>query len=209
MLYLRDPMEIYKQSFEIVARETDLSRFPENMKDMIIRLVHAIAVPEIVDDISWSGDAVGEAENTLRSGGYIIVDSNMVSAGINVESLPGGCKIICTLGDQRVEQIAQEISTTRSAAAVELWKPYLRDSVVAIGNAPTALFHLMDMLKNEECPRPSVIIGFPVGFVGATESKVYLSQNNLGIPFVTLHGRRGGSPLAAAAINAISRRCKS
>ena len=107
------------------------------------------------------------------------------------------------------EEIAQEISTTRSAAAVELWKPYLRGAVVSIGNAPTALFHLIDMLKNEECPRPSVIIGFPVGFVGAKESKVYLSQNNLGIPFVTLHGRRGGSPLAAAAINAISRRCKS
>ena len=154
MLYIRDPQEIYKKSFRIVEAETDLSRFPDNFQEIIIRLVHSVATPEIVDDISWSGDVVRAAEDAFCRGTCIIVDANMISAGINTEWLPKGCKIVCTLTDPRVKIIAEEISTTRSAAAVELWKPYLDGAVVAIGNAPTALFHLIDMLKKNQSHEP-------------------------------------------------------
>jgi len=160
-------------------------------------------MPEIVDDIFWKGDVAGAARIAFRKEAPVIVDSTMVDAGINKDNLPVASKIICTLSEENVSELALTLATTRSAAAVELWRPYLKGSIISIGNAPTALFHLIDMLQDAKCPRPAAIFGFPVGFVGAAESKAYLADKNRDIPFITLHGRKGGSALAAAAINAI------
>jgi len=160
-------------------------------------------MPEIVDDVSWEGDVVGAARIALSKEAPVIVDSTMVEAGINKENLPKASKIVCTLAEENVSKLALTLATTRSAAAVELWRPYIEGSIISIGNAPTALFHLVDMLQDTKCPRPAAIFGFPVGFVGAAESKAYLVDKNRDIPFITLHGRKGGSALAAAAINAL------
>ena len=203
MNYLRDPDKIYRASFETIAREVDLSKFPEGLHNIVLRLVHAIAIPEIIDDIVWDGDVVENASVSLANAKPIIVDANMVSAGIIKDRLPEGSQVKCFLNDGSVPDIAKSMATTRSAAAVELWRPFLDGAIVSIGNAPTALFHLIDMLDDSTCPKPAVIFGFPVGFVGAAESKTYLIEKNLGIPYITLTGRIGGSALAAAAVNAI------
>jgi precorrin-8X/cobalt-precorrin-8 methylmutase len=203
MSYLRDPAEIYRESFAAIAREVDLSSFPENLHKIVLRLVHAIAMPEIVEDIAWDGDVAGAARASLANGAPIIVDANMVLAGIMKDRLPKGSEVKCSLRDDNVPELAQSLATTRSAAAVELWRPYLDGAIISIGNAPTALFHLIDMLEDPECPRPAAIFGFPVGFIGAAESKAYLIEKNLGIPYITLKGRKGGSALAAAAVNAV------
>jgi precorrin-8X/cobalt-precorrin-8 methylmutase len=203
MSYLRDPAEIYRESFAAIAREVDLSSFPESLHKIVLRLVHAIAMPEIVEDIAWDGDVASAASAGLANGAPIIVDANMVLAGIMKDRLPNGSEVRCSLRDDSVPELAQSLATTRSAAAVELWRPYLDGAIISIGNAPTALFHLIDMLEDPECPRPAVIFGFPVGFIGAAESKAYLIEKNLGIPYITLKGRKGGSALAAAAVNAV------
>jgi len=203
MSYLRDPAEIYRESFAAIAREVDLSRFPESLHKIVLRLVHAIAMPEIVDDIAWDGDVAGAARASLANGAPIIVDANMVVAGIMQDRLPKGTEVKCSLRDDSVPELALSLATTRSAAAVELWRPYLDGAIISIGNAPTALFHLIDMLEDPECPRPAAIFGFPVGFIGAAESKAYLIEKDLGIPYITLKGRKGGSALAAAAVNAV------
>jgi precorrin-8X/cobalt-precorrin-8 methylmutase len=139
----------------------------------------------------------------LANSAPIVVDANMVVAGIMKDRLPKGSEVKCSLRDDSVPELALSLATTRSAAAVELWRPYLKGAIIAIGNAPTALFHLIDMLEDPECPRPAVIFGFPVGFIGAAESKAYLIDKNIGVPFITLQGRKGGSALAAAAVNAV------
>jgi len=203
MSYLRDPAEIYRESFAAIAREVDLSRFPESLHKIVLRLVHAIAMPEIVDELAWEGDVAGAATAALDNGAPIIVDAHMVMAGIMKDRLPVGSEVKCALRDESVPELAQTLETTRSAAAVELWRPYLDGALISIGNAPTALFHLIDMLEDPDCPRPAAIFAFPVGFIGAAESKAYLIEKKLGVPYITLQGRKGGSALAAAAVNAV------
>jgi precorrin-8X/cobalt-precorrin-8 methylmutase len=203
MNYLRDPDKIYQASFAAISREVDLSQFPENLHKIVLRLVHAVAMPEIVADIAWQGDVAMAARTALANSAPIVVDANMVVAGIMKDRLPKGSEVKCSLRDDSVPELALSLATTRSAAAVELWRPYLKGAIISIGNAPTALFHLIDMLEDPECPRPAVIFGFPVGFIGAAESKAYLIDKNIGVPFITLQGRKGGSALAAAAVNAV------
>jgi len=203
MSYLRDPAEIYRESFAAIAREVDLSNFPESLHRIVLRLVHAIAMPEIVEELAWDGDVAGASSAALAEGAPVIVDTNMVVAGIMQDRLPQGVEVLCSLRDDAVPELAHSLMTTRSAAAVELWRPHLEGAIIAIGNAPTVLFHLIDMLEDTDCPRPAVIFAFPVGFIGASESKAYLIEKNLGIPFITLQGRKGGSALAAAAVNAV------
>jgi precorrin isomerase len=203
MNYLRNPDEIYEASFEAISKEVNLFKFPENLHSVVLRLVHAIAIPEIIDNIVWDGDVVGSASANLAKAAPIIVDANMVAAGIMKDRLPLNSEVKCFLNDDNVPALAKSLATTRSAAAVELWRPYLEGAIVSIGNAPTALFHLIDMLDDATCPRPSVILGFPVGFVGAAESKAYLIKKIVDIPYITLKGRIGGSALAAAAVNAM------
>lgn len=167
-----------------------------------MRLVHACGMPDIVPDLCWSGDPVPSAAGALACGAPIICDCEMVQRGVTTEGLPRENPVLCTLPDPRVVPLSRSQGTTRSAAAVELWRPMLKDAVVAIGNAPTALFRLLELLE-EGADQPAAIFAFPVGFVGAAESKQALVAAGLDIPFVTLSGRRGGSALAAAAVNAL------
>ncbi len=203
MTYLRDPAAIYRESFATIRREADLSALPEALHALAIRLVHAVGDVSILGDLHWSGDVVPAARAALASGAPILVDAAMVEKGITRTRLAAGNEIVCTLGDPETTKRAAALATTRSAAAVDLWLPRLADAVVAIGNAPTALFRLLELLA-EGAPRPAAILAFPVGFVGATESKEALVAAGLDIPYVTLRGRRGGSALAAAAVNALA-----
>jgi precorrin-8X/cobalt-precorrin-8 methylmutase len=202
--YLRDPDAIYRESERHIAEIVDLSRFPADMHSLVRRLVHASAEPAIADDLIWSESALAAGRGALEAGAPILVDAEMVAAGIIRRHLPAKNDVRCTLSDRRVPGIARRLGTTRSAAAVELWRPLLEGSVVAIGNAPTALFHLLEMVA-AGAPRPALVLGFPVGFVGAAEAKAALAANRLGLPFIALSGRRGGSALAAAAVNALAR----
>lgn len=201
--YLRDPAAIYAESFAAIRRETDLSRVPEDLRPLALRIVHACGDPAIVKHLSWSPGAGRAGREALEQGATILCDSRMVAAGVIRKKLPGANKVICTLGDGEVPDIARRLATTRSAAAVELWRDELGGAVVAIGNAPTALFHLLEGLA-AGWPKPALILGFPVGFVGAAESKEALVQDAGGIPYVTLLGRAGGSAIAAAAVNALA-----
>ena len=203
MSYLKDPTAIYRQSFQAIRREVDLSCFPEALHPMVLRLVHAAAQPDIVSDLAWEGDPAAAARGALTGGAPVLVDAKMVAVGIMAGRLPSGSQVRCRLDDPKVAGLARELGTTRSAAAVELWRPDLAGAVIAIGNAPTALFHLLEMLADGDCPRPAVLLAFPVGFVGAAESKEALIAAKTGIPYITLRGRRGGSAYAAAAVNAL------
>lgn len=200
--YLRDPAAIYERSFALIEAEADLARFPPDMRKLAIRLAHAAGDTAILRDLMWSDDAVSAGKQALAGGAPLLVDSRMVAAGIIGGRLPGKSDIVCTLGDPRVAELALSLETTRSAAAVELWRPHLTGAVVAIGNAPTALFHLLEMIT-AGAPRPALVLGFPVGFVGAAEAKSALAEFG-DINFITLRGRRGGSALAAAAVNALA-----
>lgn len=202
MEYLRDPEAIYRQSFATVRAEADLAGLPAEVAEVAVRLVHACGMPDIVPDLDWSPDAVAGGRTALAKGAPVIVDANMVGEGIIRARLPAENEIVCTLRDPTVAARAKEIGTTRSAAAVELWPPRLAGAMVAIGNAPTALFRLLELLA-DGAPRPAIILGFPVGFVGAAESKQALIDRAAGVPYLTLRGRRGGSALAAAAVNAL------
>jgi precorrin-8X/cobalt-precorrin-8 methylmutase len=201
--YLRDPAAIYQRSFALIREEAELARFPADMHPLALRLAHAAGDASILDDLAWSENAVAQGKRALASGVPILVDSTMVAAGITAGRLPTGNNIRCTLNDPRTADIARELGTTRSAAAVELWRPHLAGAVVAIGNAPTALFHLLELLA-DGAPRPALVLGFPVGFVGAAEAKAALAAFGGGLEFVALNGRRGGSALAAAAVNALT-----
>jgi len=200
--YLRDPAAIYRRSFALIRAEARLARFPAALRPMAVRLAHAAGDVSILDDLAWSRGAVNAGRRALGSGAAILVDSEMVAAGIIRDRLPAQNPVICTLRDPAVPALAARHQTTRSAAAVELWRTYLAGSVVAIGNAPTALFHLLEMLE-AGADRPALILGFPVGFVGAAEAKEALGGFGRSLAFVTLKGRRGGSALAAAAVNAL------
>ncbi|MEO1018502.1 MAG: precorrin-8X methylmutase [Pseudomonadota bacterium] len=194
--YLRDPDAITARSFEIVRDLVDLSPFHTDLHGLVVRLIHACGMPDVVGDLVVRGDLIAAASRATA----IYVDSNMVQAGISRP--PNDLRVQCTIKDPAVERLAAQYGTTRSAAAVELWRPHLDRAVVAIGNAPTALFHLLERLEVWRM-RPLAILAFPVGFVGAAESKEALIDADLGIPFATLRGRRGGSAMAAAAVNAL------
>lgn len=201
--YIRDPQEITRRSFEIVRAETDLSALPADIGEIVLRVVHACGMPEIVTDIACGGDLVAAGRGALEAGATVLADCAMVADGITRARLPAANAVRCTLNDPRTPKLATRFGSTRSAAAVDLWGEELKGAVVAIGNAPTALYRLMELLA-EGAPRPAAIVAFPVGFVGAAESKEALIGAGLGIPYLTLRGRRGGSAMAAAAVNAIA-----
>ncbi len=203
MEYLRDPNAIYRQSFAAIRAETDLSRLPDDVAEMAIRLIHTCGMVDLVGDLAWSNDVVAKGRAALNAGAPILIDAKMVGAGISTAKLPAGNAVLCHLNDTVVPGLARAIGTTRSAAAVDRWLPELEGAVVAIGNAPTALFRLLELI-DAGAPRPAVILAFPVGFVGAAESKAELADNPRGLPFITVRGRRGGSAMAVAAVNALA-----
>jgi precorrin-8X/cobalt-precorrin-8 methylmutase len=200
--YLCDPVAIYERSFALVRETADLGRFPAALRPLAVRLAHAAGDVSILDDLAWSRGAVTAGRRALAGGAPVLVDSAMVASGITQARLPSGNRVICTLRDPDVAVLAADLRTTRSAAAVELWRPDLAGAVVAIGNAPTALFHLLEIIA-AGAARPALVLGFPVGFVGAAEAKEALIGFGGGLPFIALRGRRGGSALAAAAVNAL------
>jgi precorrin-8X/cobalt-precorrin-8 methylmutase len=202
--YIRDGAAIYERSFAIIRAEADLQRFSDEEADVAVRMIHACGQVEAAKHFVFSKDLVASAKSALKAGAPILCDAEMVAHGVTRARLPAGNEVICTLRDPRTAEIAARIGNTRSAAAIELWGDRLGGSVVAIGNAPTALFYLLDLL-GAGAPRPAAIIGMPVGFVGAAESKDALGESGLGIPFAIVRGRMGGSAMTAAALNALAR----
>jgi precorrin-8X/cobalt-precorrin-8 methylmutase len=202
--YLRDPQEITRRSFEIVRAETDLSGLPQDVGEIALRVVHACGMPEIAADLAFGGDIAEAGRAALRAGAVVLADCAMVAEGVTRARLPAGNRVLCTLNDPRTPDLAKRLGTTRSAAAVDLWGDSMKGAVVAIGNAPTALYRLMERLR-EGAPPPAAILAFPVGFVGAAESKEALIAGDVDVPYLTLRGRRGGSAMAAAAVNALAR----
>lgn len=201
--YIKDPAAIYAESFTTVEREARLDRFPPGLAQLATRVIHACGMVEVADRLAFSDTAFEAGQAALAAGAPVLCDCEMVGAGIIRRYLPAGNEVIVTLNDDTVPARAQQIGNTRSAAAVELWAPHLEGAVVAIGNAPTALFHLLELI-DAGGPKPAVILGFPVGFVGAAESKAELANNPRGCDFVALRGRRGGSAIASAAVNALA-----
>ena len=201
--YIRDGNEIYQKSFATIRAEANLSILPPDLEVVAVRLIHACGMTDIVKDLAYSEDVVKIGRAALKNGANILCDAQMVANGVTRKRLPANNPVICTLNEPEVANLAKDIGNTRSAAAMELWRSHIEGSIVAIGNAPTALFHLLEML-DQGLPRPAVILGFPVGFVGAIESKAALAENSRGVPFLTIHGRRGGSAMAAAALNALA-----
>ncbi|PJI92986.1 precorrin-8X methylmutase [Yoonia maricola] len=201
--YETDPSTIYAQSFATVRSEARLERFAPAMQPLITRLIHACGMVEVADRLAFSTAAAEAGHHALQAGAPILCDCEMVGAGIIRRYLPARNDVVVTLNDPSVPALAQEIGNTRSAAAVELWRNQIAGAVVAIGNAPTALFHLLELL-DAGWPKPAIILGFPVGFVGAAESKAELAANPRGCDYVALRGRRGGSAMASAAVNALA-----
>lgn len=204
MEYIKNGEEIYRKSFAIIRAETNWKNLPDDLAHVAVRLIHSCGMTDITEDLEASPDAVKIGRNALAGGAAILCDSQMVANGITKARLPKDNPIICTLNHPEVTELARQINNTRSAAALELWRPHLAGAVVAIGNAPTALFRLLELL-DRNVAKPALILGFPVGFVGAAESKLELATNSRDVPFITLHGRRGGSAIAAAAINALAK----
>jgi precorrin-8X/cobalt-precorrin-8 methylmutase len=202
--YLRDGAAIYERSFAIIRAEAELARFSPEEAEIAVRMIHACGVVELAPRIVMAPDLVGAARRALSAGAPILCDSEMVARGITRARLPARNEVICTLNDAGVPGLAGKLATTRSAAALDLWIERLAGAVVAIGNAPTALFRLLDLL-DAGAPKPAAIVGIPVGFVGAAESKAALADNPRGIPFLTVRGRMGGSAMTAAAVNALAR----
>ena len=200
--YIRDGNEIYRNSFAIIRAEADLARFSRHAEKVAVRIIHASGMVEIAHDIVMSENFAEKARAALVSGAPILCDTHMVAHGITRARLPARNDVICTLGDATVPELAHSMGTTRSAAAMELWRPYLQGSLVAIGNAPTALFRLLEMI-DQGAPAPAAVIGVPVGFVGAVESKDALA-NDARLPFLIVRGRKGGSAMAVAAVNALA-----
>jgi precorrin isomerase len=200
--YLHDPAEIYRRSFACIRAECDLARLPADIARVALRLVHACGMPDIVDDLEFTPGAADSGRAALESGAIVLCDSPMVAQGVQRQRLPQRNAVICTLDDPDTAARAAAERTTRSAAGVAGWRGRLDGAVVTIGNAPTALFRLLEELAAGD-ERPALILGFPVGFVGAAESKAALAAGSAGVPFITLRGRRGGSALAAAAVNAL------
>ena len=203
MNYTKNGAAIYQESFSIIRREADLSAFPQDLSRVVVRMIHACGMTDLPHLVLASPGATAIGIAALKAGAPVFCDAMMVANGVTRSRLPGNNEVICRLNDPRTPALALELGTTRSAAAVELWRDRLAGSVVVIGNAPTALFHLLEMLQNG-APGPALIIGIPVGFVGAAESKQALVENRLGVPYITVTGRRGGSAIAAAAVNALA-----
>ncbi len=202
--YIRQGDDIYERSFAIIRAEADLKRFSPEEQDVAVRMIHACGMVEAADHFRFSSDFVTSARAALAKGAPIFCDAEMVAHGVTRVRLPTGNDVICTLRDPRTPQLAKDLNTTRSAAALELWRERLEGALVAIGNAPTALFHLLEMIA-AGAPKPAAIIGMPVGFVGAAESKEALAESALGIPHAIVRGRLGGSAMTAAAINSLAR----
>jgi precorrin-8X/cobalt-precorrin-8 methylmutase len=200
--YLRDPDEIYARSFAIIRAETRFDHLPKDAEAVAVRVIHACGMPEVAGDLAISDGFAATARKALALGAHILVDAEMVKHGIMPRLVPKGSQIVCMLNDPRARQLGIETKTTRSAAAVELWKPMLAGNIAVIGNAPTALFRLLELI-DEGAAKPAAIVGFPVGFVGAAESKEELIANPRGIPFAAIRGRKGGSAMASAVINAL------
>ena len=201
--YETDGAKIYAESFATIRAEADLARFDPDEAPVVVRMIHAAGLVGLEDDVQFSPGMAKAARRALTGGAPILCDARMVSEGITRSRLPAENRVICPLQDPRVPQMAQEMGNTRSAAALELWRPHLDGALVAIGNAPTALFHLLNMLKSPDCPRPAAIIGCPVGFVGAADSKAALIQD-LPAPSLIVRGRLGGSAITVAAVNALA-----
>lgn len=202
--YIHDGNAIYERSFAIIRAEADLSQFSEAEADVAVRMIHACGLVEAAQHFVFSQGFVAAARNALLAGAPILCDAEMVSRGVTVARLPAGNEVICTLRDPQTAELAKQIGNTRSAAAMRLWGEKLGGAVVAIGNAPTALFYLLEMLR-DGAPKPAAIVGMPVGFVGAAELKEALAESGLGIPYAIVRGRMGGSAMTAAAINALAR----
>jgi len=203
MNYTKDGAAIYEESFAIIRREADLSAFSIDLSRVVVRMIHACGMTDLPHLVLASPDAAQIGTQALLAGAPILCDANMVANGITRSRLPVENRVVCTLRDARTAALAEHLQTTRSAAAIELWRDQLAGSVVVIGNAPTALFHLLEMLE-QGAPYPALILGMPVGFVGAAESKQALVESRLAIPYITVQGRRGGSAIAAAAVNALA-----
>jgi precorrin-8X/cobalt-precorrin-8 methylmutase len=201
--YQRDGAAIYRESFAIIREEADLSPFPHHLERVVVRMIHACGMTDIATYVSASPGFAETGMQALRDGAPIFCDSAMVANGITRSRLPADNEVLCTLQDPLTRDLAAKLQTTRSAAAVELWRDKLAGSIVVIGNAPTALFHLLDMLA-DGAPRPAIVIGVPVGFVGAAESKAALKEHGADLPHLTVLGRRGGSAIAASVVNALA-----
>ncbi|AOT59989.1 MULTISPECIES: precorrin-8X methylmutase [Streptomyces] len=199
--YEKDGAEIYRQSFATIRAEADLAGLPADVSQVAVRMIHACGMVDLVRDLAYTPEVVSRARAALRSGAPILCDAQMVASGVTRKRLPADNEVVCTLSDPSVPGLAAELGTTRSAAALELWRDRLEGSVVAIGNAPTALFRLLEMVR-DGAPRPAAVLGIPVGFIGAAESKDALAASDL--DHIVVRGRRGGSAMAAAAINAIA-----
>ena len=199
--YVKDGAEIYRRSFATIRAETDLSGLPEDVARVAVRMVHACGQVDLVDDLAYSPDVVARARAALDAGAPVLCDAEMVASGVTRRRLPEDNDVVCTLNDPRTPALAAALGTTRTAAALELWRDRLEGAVVAIGNAPTALFHLLEMVA-AGAPRPAAVLGIPVGFIGAVESKDALAASDL--EHLVVRGRRGGSAITAAAVNAIA-----
>ncbi|WP_329156825.1 precorrin-8X methylmutase [Streptomyces anulatus] len=201
--YEKDGPAIYRQSFATIRAEADLAGLPADVSQVAVRMIHACGMVDLVTDLAFSPNAVADARAALRAGAPILCDVAMVASGVTRKRLPADNDVVCTLSDPSVPELAAKMGTTRSAAALELWRDRMEGAVVAVGNAPTALFRLLEMIE-EGAPRPAAVIGVPVGFIGAAESKEALAEHASGLEHLIVRGRRGGSAIAAAAINAIA-----
>ncbi|MGW1677938.1 precorrin-8X methylmutase [Saccharopolyspora sp. NPDC002376] len=201
--YVREGAEIYRRSFATIRSEARLDGLPPDVAGVAVRMIHACGMVDLVEDIAFSPEVVANARAALREGAPILCDAAMVAAGVTRRRLPADNPVICTLSNERVPELARELNTTRSAAALELWRDQLAGSVVAIGNAPTALFRLLEMIE-DGADKPAAVLGLPVGFIGAAESKDALAAHPSGLEHLVVRGRRGGSAMAVAAINAIA-----
>ncbi|MGY5033868.1 precorrin-8X methylmutase [Streptomyces sp. 900116325] len=201
--YEKDGPAIYRQSFATIRAEADLAGLPADVSQVAVRMIHACGMVDLVRDIDFTPGVVADARRALRSGAPILCDVAMVASGVTRKRLPADNEVVCTLSDPAVPDLAAKLGTTRSAAAMELWRDRMEGAVVAVGNAPTALFRLLEMIE-EGAPRPAAVIGVPVGFVGAAESKDALADHPSGLEHLVVRGRRGGSAIAAAALNAIA-----
>ncbi|MEV0620093.1 precorrin-8X methylmutase [Nonomuraea sp. NPDC050404] len=199
--YIRDGAEIYRRSFATIRAETDLTGLPPDVAQVAVRMIHSCGMTDLVTDLAWSPGVVVRAREALGKGAPVLCDAMMVASGVTRSRLPAANEVLCTLNDPRVPELAERLGTTRSAAAMELWRDRLDGAVVAIGNAPTALFRLLELVE-EGAGRPAAVLGIPVGFIGAAESKRALADSDL--EHLVVHGRRGGSAMTAAAVNAIA-----
>ncbi|MFC9394051.1 precorrin-8X methylmutase [Streptomyces sp. NPDC057027] len=201
--YEKDGTEIYRRSFATIRAEADLAGLPADVAQVAVRMIHACGMTDLVQDIAYSPGVVASARAALQAGAPILCDAQMVASGVTRKRLPADNEVLCALSAPAVPGLAAELGTTRSAAALELWRDRLEGSVVAIGNAPTALFHLLEMIA-KGAGKPAAVLGIPVGFIGAAESKDALAENTLGLDYLVVRGRRGGSAMTAAALNALA-----